>query len=451
MDIKSLNRNNQLGKINYFKIIFLIILLGSTRIIKAQEQFSLNDLVTMALNENYDIRIMQNEEAITTNNNTYGMAGFLPSIGITGEIATSYNNTFTRLYSGDTRVGDNARNNALNAYAEINWVIFDGLSMFARKNQLELLEQMGALQTRYYIEQTITDLAKAYYQLVLQRQLLRNYQESFEISSFRRNLEQRRLQIGSGTGLQSRQAIVDYNNDSAILINQKAVIKSLELQLNKLINRPLESPLIPSTEQITLDDLENKADLLNHALQNNQQVQNAYLAELLAEAMYREERGNRFPEVSLFGNYAYSRQTSEVGISELNRSYGPQVGIRVRFNLFNGNQQNIQIRNSRIQSQIAGIRKENVTQEVEALLLDAFNQHEALQDQVQLMRENLSTATEAMNIARQQLAAGAINGYDFRMTQLTLLEIQNNISNLLFEQNSREIDIQRIIGALNYL
>ncbi|MDZ7847295.1 MAG: hypothetical protein U5L96_11250 [Owenweeksia sp.] len=41
--------------------------------------------------------------------------------------------------------------------------------MFARKERLEKLALLGKTNTRYYVEQTAADLAKAYYQLKQER------------------------------------------------------------------------------------------------------------------------------------------------------------------------------------------------------------------------------------------------------------------------------------------
>jgi outer membrane protein len=435
---------------NYVKpknIIILFMISFSFPVKVYSQSFTLSDLVNRALNENYQIRIVRNQETIAANNNTFGMAGFLPSVGAVFETTTSTSNTYTRLYSGDTRVGDNAQSDAISAFVEVNWVVFDGLSMFARKDQLTHIERLGELQTRFYLEQTVSDLAKAYYQLVMERRLLENYRNSLEISTFRRNLERRKLEIGTGTGLLYRQAVVDFNNDSAVVISQKAAIRGLEIQLNRLINRSLEEEIIPVDIEIPLTQLDNR-DLISMASRANRDLMSAHVEEMIADAGYREELGRRLPEISVFGNYAYRRQSNEVGLTVLNRNFGPQVGIRVRFNLYNGNQQNIRIRNAEIQREIAGLGRENISLLVEANILENLNQHGAIQEQLSLISESITSATEALEIAQRQLAAGAINGYDFRLTQLALLQVKNNLVGLTYEQKSREIEILRLAGAL---
>jgi outer membrane protein len=430
-------------------LCLILVLAGSSFSSQAYSQiFTLNDLINRALDENYQIRIVRNHEAIAANNNTLGMAGFLPSVGVVGQTMTSTSNTFTRLYTGDTRVGDNAQSNVVNAFVEFNWVVFDGMMMFARKDQLNHLQRLGELQTRFYMEQTVSDLAKAYYQLILERQLLENYRQSLKISTFRRDLEQRKLVIGTGTGLLYRQAVVDFNNDSAVVVSQKAAIKSLEIQLNRIINRPLEDEIIPASDEIPLTIMESKNVLVTRAARANRDIMSSYVEELFADAAYREELGRRYPEISVFGNYTYSRQTNEVGLTVLNRNYGPQVGIRVRFNLYNGNQQNIRTRNAEIQRDIAGLESENIALMVEANLIDFINQHDALQERLNLISLSISSATEALEIAQRQLAAGAISGYDFRFTQMALLQVRNSMAVLTYEQKNREIDILRISGAL---
>jgi hypothetical protein len=107
---------------------------------------------------------------------------------------------------------------------QVNWVIFDGFKMFVNKDRLGYLYQLGEVETKYYIEQSISDLAKAYYRLVTELKLRDSYAASQEISEYRRKLEKQKLDVGSGNALLYYQAVVDYNTDSSMLVNQEMLI-----------------------------------------------------------------------------------------------------------------------------------------------------------------------------------------------------------------------------------
>ena len=188
--------------------------------------------------------------------------------------------------------------------------------------------------------------------------------------------------------------------------------------------------------------------LLELALANSRELQRAHLEEMLAEAGTRVERGARYPELSLFGSYGYSRQTSELGIIESAQSRGTRFGLRVRFNLYDGGRQNTRVDNALLEQQSAGLQHQDMRAWLEADLLRLRSRHEALSTQLQLMQQSLAAARQSLAIAREQLQTGAINGYEFRQTQLAALRVENQRTQLLFAIKAIEIDIQRLSGTL---
>ena len=414
----------------------------------SQETFTLQSLVNRTLEEHYQIQIYQNQESIAENNNTLGNAGFLPSVDLTGEYRRSIENSQSEFYTGDSRRGSNALNTSLNAMVEVNWLIFDGFKMFARHDQLGYLQQLTTQDTRYFIEQTISDVSKAYYQLIKEKQILENYRKSLDVSRYRLQLEKQKRRIGSGNALLHNQALVDYHTDSSLLIQQKTLVQNLEVRINRIINRELEAGIPTPQEILLFRSISTKDSLIDQALTHNKDLKAARLQELLAETNTRLEAGDRYPEVRLFGNYNFRRQTSEAGFVESSRNYGPQYGVRVRFNLYNGNQENIQVRNARIEEENASLNTRDIKLTIKASLIEHINLHQSGHHQLQLTRESLEAAEQSLQIAQQQLETGAINGYDFRQTQLALLQVKNSLINLSFEIKALEVDILRLSGNL---
>jgi outer membrane protein TolC len=64
------------------------------------------------------------------------------------------------------------------------------------------------------------------------------------------------------------------------------------------------------------------------------------------------------------------------------------------------------------------------------------------------MEISITAAEKSLEIARGQLEFGSINGYDFRQTQLSLLNVRRMYTELNFSLKSQEIDILRLTGVL---
>jgi len=428
--------------------ILLFLLFARWLPLHAQETFSLQDLVRITLEENYQLQIVRNRQQMAENMHTTGNAGMLPSVGISSERNWDIQTTEVNLYTGVTRTGENALNTGFNAMVALDWTLFDGFSMFARRDRLGHLAALGALDTRYYVEQTITDLSRAYYHLVREQQLFDAYRQLQEVSTFRLELEQQKLRLGSGNALQVHQALIDFHADSAMLVDQQTTMRDLQIQINRLINRDPRKTLTPSEKTFALQGIDPDEELIRLSITNNQDVERARLLEMLAEADHRIERGYRYPHLSVFGAYGLTRQTSETGLVESAQSRGPRIGVRVRFNLYDGGRQTTQIRNALLEMESTGYNIQDTQATLEADIIRLTQRYDSYRLQYNLLRQSQDAAARSISIAREQLQAGAINGVEFRHTQLAALQVDNQLILLLHAMRLVEIDLYRISGQL---
>ncbi|MFM7896994.1 MAG: TolC family protein, partial [Flavobacterium sp.] len=118
-------------------ITLLLIFLGFSS--QAQELLTLEDAVKIALENNYDIKIAENNSKIDATNNNLANAGMLPSLNANFTNNNSQLDTKQTQIDGSERELDNAKNMNLTYGVSLDWTIFDGLSMFARKEQLNVL------------------------------------------------------------------------------------------------------------------------------------------------------------------------------------------------------------------------------------------------------------------------------------------------------------------------
>jgi outer membrane protein len=425
-----------------------LVLLLTTLQLPGQERFSLEQLIQQALQENYQIRIVKKQQQMAENLNTPGNAGMLPSIGIASENSLDIQTSESKLYTGITRSGTNARSTRGAVMAELDWTIFDGFAMFAERDRLSQLALLGTANTRYYVEQTIADLASSYYLLIKEQQLLETYRQLQEVSAFRLELEEKKFRIGSGNALLYNQALLDFHADSIMLLNQQMLIRDQQIRINRIINQRPGLTFYPAETEIALHGLSAGADLAGNAMNHNIDLERAKLEEMLAETTLRIERGMRYPQVSLFSNYGLTYQTSETGIVESAHSRGAQFGVRIRFNLYDGGKQSGRVHNAMLAQESATLTRTDVRQQLESDLARLSEAYISLGKQAGLLTENLEAASRSLLIAREQLLSGLINGYEFRQTQLTSLRVRNQLIEVRFSMKMIEIDIDRITGSL---
>lgn len=404
--------------------------------------------IDKALQNNYQINIVKNEAQIASNNNTAANAGQLPTLGVNGTLSNSYNNTKQLFSDGSVREGSNAQNTNVNLSALANWTVFNGFSVYAKKNQLSYLQNLGELNTKYYIEQTVSDIIAAYHQLAYQKEMLKQYEQSMEISKFRLKLEEKRKQVGAGKAIDYGQALVDFQTDSIRLLAQQDVILSLEVALNKICNLDLESPVNVIDTNFELAIMQDKEALFALVKSSNSSLEQQRLQELIAETNFRLAQAQKHPKIDVFAGYQFSKTYAEVGFIESNQNFGPTVGLNVSFNLYNGGNSQREQKNAGIYVDNAKLTKEQVQNDLDAELLNLYRSYHSITNRIALAKSNVDAMTKVYETAAEQLKKGAINGYDFRLTQLSLVNAELTLMQLQYNSKIIEIQVQRLTGKV---
>lgn len=431
--------------IKYILAVATVVTSGTTLIAQ-----SLPELINLALANNYQIRILKNEVAISENNNTWGNAGLVPTVNLDGTASTTFNNTQQNFADGSTKSGTMANSSNINLSLLANWTAFDGLAVYAKKKRFGYLEEIGQLNSKFYIDQTVADIATAYFQLIYANSLLEKYNESMQISKYRLNLEEQKKVYGAGNKLDKGQALVAYKNDSILFLKQTNNIKNLHLELNRILNNDLETPITSGADEKSFDIMliPNKDSIMIQAERNNQLLKIEMVNELISESNIRIAKANYYPQINLFGGLQFNQSTAEVGFIELNRNLGPTLGIKINFNLYNAGRTKIAVQNATLASENSTLNRKDVQVNINAEILTMYYQYESLLNRIELAKSNVITMKEVYKIAEKQLSEGEINGYDFRTVQLSLLNAQIIEIQEQFTLKLIEINLNRITGRI---
>ncbi|MDZ7604473.1 MAG: TolC family protein [Cyclobacteriaceae bacterium] len=116
-------------------LVFTAMLLAFSQLI-AQDTLQLSTAIQIGLENNFDIKISEGQKEISVNNNTYGNAGFLPTMDAAASQRYTIENTSLTFFNGSEQSRDGAKSNTFAASALVNWTLFDGTTMFYTKDRL---------------------------------------------------------------------------------------------------------------------------------------------------------------------------------------------------------------------------------------------------------------------------------------------------------------------------
>lgn len=434
-----------------FLICLSAFVLGCATL-SAQEFLTLEKCIGIGLECNYSIRIIQNEEAISSNNATAGNAGYLPTVDLSGGLSGSlynYNYDYTDGTSGKDK---NINSETANAGVNLNWTLFDGFGIQADYRKLKELEQMGKLNTRIAIEDLTANISAEYYHLIRQRIRLRNLRSAVTLSKERLRIVEERYIIGSMSKLDLQQARVDFNADSSQLLTQYETVNASNIRLNELMGLDSVNRRIRVHDTIPLNTLLSQSALWQKTMTNNASLLAYQKDKTLSELDYKKIQSRNYPYLRLNTGYGYTANWYESGTTELQQRLGLNYGVTVGFTIFDGMNRRREQRNARIQIKNSELR----VQEVElALKADLSNLWMAYQNNLSLWKlekENLVVAQEYYEIAIERYKLGDLSGIELREAQNNLLEAGERQSIAEYNTKLCEISLLQLSGeVLTYL
>jgi len=244
------------------------------------------------------------------------------------------------------------------------------------------------------------------------------------------------------------QALVDYNNDSLTVLETEMVIKTLEIRITRFANLDPDNPLSLAQVDINPGFIGNKDSLVVKAIAANPEIKQSMLEEMIAGQNVQIEKADYYPTVNVFGQYSGTNQSNEVGFMKQNKTFGPMIGVAIRFNLYNGGNDRREVINQEIVEDNSVLNNENTVSIIKAAVIEKHYHYTSLMQQYELSKENALAAQRSLDIATLQFQNGTINGYDFRQTQLTLIITNNKAKQIGFRIKAAEIELNRLTGDL---
>lgn len=427
-----------------FKIAFLFIIGFSAQ---AQELLSLEDAVKIALENNYDIKIAENNSKIDATNNNLANAGMLPSLNANFTNNNSQIDTKQTQADGSERELDNAKNMNLTYGVGLDWTIFDGLSMFARKEQLNVLEQQGKAELQTAILTRISDVYTTYFDLVQQQQVLASIDTAIVISNQRLTTAQNRFSIGKASKLEVLNAQVDLNSDLSLQLRQKELIKISKIRLNELLVRDIQTDFKVANE-VTFEQNLDFNELKSTAEKQNPQLQAQILSKKVADLNLKQVKGNRYPTVRITSGYNFTRSEASLGFITQSSGQGFVYGVTATVPIFNGFLQNKNEKVAKYQVENAGLLLEQQKLSLSSQLSSLYASYQTNLELVKVEEKNVEIAKQNLDITLAKFKIGTITTIEFRTAQQNFVEASVRYSNAQYVTKLSEINLKELAGTL---
>jgi outer membrane protein TolC len=430
-------------------IVLLLALLFSQEKIAAQNKLSLKEAVTIAIQNSYDIKLVENATSIAKNNNNYGVAGGLPSVtanGTNNNTLTTINQTFPDASRNTTR--SNVDGSTLNGGLTATMILFNGYRIAATKDRLASIQKQteAALQTQML--NTSSTVMQQYYNVIRQAAFLKTIEKSIEASEQRVAIVKTRQELGVANQADLLQSSLDLNALTQAKQNQLLVLDQVKADLYNSMVVPANSNYILTDsiqvdQKMILSDVESKMKA-HPLLQSAQQLIN------VNQFLEKETKALMYPTLRANTGFNYNSNKSAAGFILLNESYGPFLGFNLSIPIYAGTASKRAYKNAQINTVSAKIQYDNTAQNLSTELFKTFQNYQNSLKQTPTEIQNYEMSEALLALVMERFKLGQATIVDVKQAQQSFETAGFRLTSLKFSAKIAEIELKRLSNQLSF-
>ncbi len=390
-------------------VVFVLAIFAA----QAQTVLSLDEAITRALENNYDITLVKQDQQIAEITNNWGTAGRYPYIGVSLGADNTVNENDNEDYVQSRFSG------GLN----LNWTLFDGFAVNISKQRFAELEGLSKQNTAIMVEGTIQSVVLAYYAALLEKERLDVLKEVMLLSEDRFSRAEQRKDFGSAVTFDVLQAQNAYLTDKTSYLSQEVAYKNALRDLAFLMADKSKATyeLNEAFEAIPIDY--SLANLQSQMIANNKSLKNQYISQNLMENAIMAAKSSYYPTLSFSGGATRSRtgndfENSGMTWSDATNMYG---NFTLSYNLFSGGNRKRALQIAKLEEESGLVALEQMQHDLDNKLENLYEFYLVRKELLSVANENLQAAQLNFQIAKEKFENGSINSFNFRDVQLIYL------------------------------
>lgn len=443
---------------NRTSISCILFLLVFCTVSGQEKMLSKDAAVSLALENNYGIKVAKNRVEIAENNKSILNSGYLPTV--TGSAGANYNDLLksTTEFPGqsleDIEIND-AESQSYSAALAVNYTLFDGLGRWYDYKRLREQYALSELQARETIENTIIQLFSVYYEVARLTENKKIFQQALEISKQRLKRAEYAFEYGQSTKLGVLNAQVDITNDSINVMTAKQSLSNVKRDLNVILNQELKELYAVDTVIQFVPRLQLE-DYLIQAKKNNVSLLIVDKGLKINEYDIKVNTSGYLPNIGLTGSYGWNLNQSAPssfgngqifpGTNRTSNNIG--LGASLTWNLFDGGGTTTRVKNAKIAHLNQELLVKQVVLEVDRDIENALEIYENRLRIFKIQEQNVLTNKNNFERSKEQFQLGRITSIEFRQAQINLLNAQTNKNLAKYDAKLSEMQLLQLTGQL---
>lgn len=425
-------------------VVFLSTLQGVS-----QEVLTKKEALKITLENNFGIKIANNNMEVAKNNASIYNNGYLPTASVSSGANYRIENQDINFQqrSRDTIISG-AVTKSYNASLNLRYLIFDGLGRKYNYQQLKETYNLTEIQARETIENTYLSLFTSYFQIARLSENKHNLSETLLISKRRLKRATYQYEYGQSTKLELLNAEVDVNNDRIAFIRSKQQLNNAKRGLNIILGVEKEITYQVETNvefntMMNFNQIEQKTKANNSLLKQNEKN----IA--ISEFNIKINKSNFLPSLALNSSYGWNKSENPVtSFLAGATATGLNASLNLSWNLFDGGSTKTRIANSKIalENQQILLAQQKIT-----IGNNLKNTWENYQNQLFILKaqeKNVLTTQNNFERSIERYELGQITSIAFRQAQVNLINSKTAFNNAKFDAKLIELQLLQMSGDL---
>ena len=435
-------------KMKIIKNTVLVVVFLSTLQVFSQEILTKKEALKITLENNFGIKIANNNVEVAKNNTSMYNTGFLPTAAVSSGANYRRDNQDVTFQDGTSRSIDGAVTKSYNAALNVNYTIFDGLGRKYNYQQLKETYNLSELQAKETIENTYLQLFTTYFQIARLSENTNNLSEALSISKRRFQRAKYQYDYGQTTKLEMLNAEVDVNNDSISFITAKQQLNNVKRGLNiiigieKDVNYKVETD-VDFIKMMSFDDLQQKT-LANNSLlkQNEQNV-------AISEFNIKINKSNYLPSLDLNTSYGWNKsENPATSFLAGATSNGLNAGLSLSWSLFDGGVTKTRVANAKIALDSQQILLEQQKTTVQNTLKNTWENYHNQLFIIGAQDKNVVTTQNNFDRTEERYKLGQVTSIEFRQAQINFINAKTALNNAKFDAKLIELQLLQLSGDI---
>jgi outer membrane protein TolC len=405
--------------------------------------------VTIAIQNSYDIKLVENSLSIAQNNNNYGVAGGLPTVtanGTNNNTLTTINQTFPDASRNTTRNGVDG--STLNGGLSATMILFNGYRIAATKDRLASIQKQTEAVLQTQMLNTSSTVMQQYYNVIRQLAFLKTIEKSIEASEQRVAIVKTRQELGVANQADLLQSSLDLNALLQAKQNQLLVLDQVKADLYNSMVVPANSNYIFTDsiqvdQKMILSDVESKMKA-HPLLQSAQQLIN------VNQFLEKETKALMYPTLRANTGFNYNSNKSAAGFILLNESYGPFLGFNLSIPIYAGSTSKRAYKNAQINTVSAKIQYDNTAQDLATELFKTYQNYQNSIKQTPTEIQNYEMSDALLTLVMDRFKLGEATIVDVKQAQQSFETAGFRLTSLRFSAKIAEIELKRLSNQLTF-